>query len=52
MYPIQFVSPALLERTDQFLADNPQLTSGAKRLTRENRDAAVRALKCRAKDAD
>ena len=51
MYPIQFVSDDLLKRTDKFLADNPGLTSGAQRLTKENRDAAVRALKCRAKDA-
>jgi aminopeptidase N len=52
MFPMQFVSDALLDRTDRFLAENPSLTKGAQRLTRENRDAAVRALRCRAKDAN
>ena len=51
MYPMQFVGDALLARTDAFLTDNPGLPSGAVRLTKENRDAAVRAMKCRAKDA-
>jgi aminopeptidase N len=50
LYPTVLVSPAVVERTDQYLAEH-DLPPAARRLLLEGRDGVVRALRARARDA-
>ena len=51
LYPSLLVSRAVVERTDAFLADNPQTPPALSRLLLEARDGVVRALRARERDA-
>ncbi len=50
LYPTLLVSPAVVERTDAYLAGGP-VPAALERLLREGRDGVVRALRARARDA-
>jgi aminopeptidase N len=50
LYPTLLVDPATVDRTERFLADNPDLPFGARRLVAEGADGVRRAL--RAREAD
>jgi len=50
LYPAALASPALVERTGRWLADNPDAPAALRRMVLENRDGVVRAL--RAQDRD
>jgi aminopeptidase N len=50
LYPTLLASPALVERTDAFLASLDGDKAGLRRLTLENRDAVVRAIRAQERD--
>ena len=50
LYPTLLVSAAVVERTDTFLADNPDTPPALSRLLLEARDGVVRALRARDRD--
>ena len=51
LYPVLQVSPALVARTDAYLA-SPDVPPALRRLLLEGRDGVVRALRARDRDAD
>ncbi|WP_336923718.1 aminopeptidase N [Aquipuribacter sp. SD81] len=51
MYPLPLVVDDLVARGDAWLAANPDVPSGLRRLVLENRDATARALRVQAVDA-
>ena len=50
LYPTLLVSPAVVERTDTYLAHG-DVAPALERLLREGRDGVLRALRARARDA-
>ena len=51
LYPVQLAEQALVERTDQWLDDNPDAPPALRRLVLENRDGVARALRAQERDA-
>ncbi|MGI4896120.1 MAG: aminopeptidase N [Janthinobacterium lividum] len=51
LYPLGLVSTALVERTDQWLADEADAPAALRRLVLENRDGVARALRAQERDA-
>ncbi|GAA5158980.1 hypothetical protein GCM10011366_07580 [Ornithinimicrobium tianjinense] len=50
-YPLALASPALLEATERWLAEHPDVSNSLRRTVAENRDAVARALAAQAVDA-
>ncbi|WP_122260874.1 aminopeptidase N [Ornithinimicrobium cerasi] len=50
-YPLAVASPELLEASERWLADHPDVSNSLRRTVAENRDAVARALKAQAVDA-
>ncbi len=52
LFPYLLVEPATVERATGFLADNPDLPAGARRIIDEAIDGVARSLHCQKADAD
>jgi aminopeptidase N len=50
LYPALLIDQSTVDRTDEFLAANPDLAFGARRLVAEGADGVRRALRARAAD--
>jgi aminopeptidase N len=51
LYPLELADNALVDRTDRWLADEPDAPPALRRLVLENRDGVARALRAQARDA-
>ena len=51
LFPVTVVSQEVVEKADEFLANNPDLPTGAKRIIVEQRDSLARSLKAQQKDS-
>ena len=50
LYPVLLAGPALLERTDAWLASAPEDLPALRRLVAENRDGVARAIRAQERD--
>ena len=50
-YPLALASPELLDATERWLEEHPDVSNSLRRTVAENRDAVARALKAQAVDA-
>jgi len=51
LYPVELASADLVERTDRWLAEEPDAPPALRRLVLENRDGVARALRAQERDA-
>lgn len=52
LFPVTVVEQAVIDKADEFLANNPDLPTGAKRIIIEQKDSLARALRAQQKDAE